>query len=217
MVKKIAKKKIVSKLESIQKKKIVEKTEEYTSEDLKAKMVFTIPNLLTILRMILAPVFMIALLNHTYILALIVLIVASISDFFDGFIARKFHMESKIGSIMDPVADIIFMTFTIIALVLQFGLPLWFAIIIFSRDLMILLGGLSLYFLKAKYTKENTLGKVARFVQLFTLIIYTLAYIAKYSALWVDALIYITAAITLVSIGIYVYRGYKLIKDRKKN
>jgi len=189
---------------------------EYTPDDLKARMVFNIPNCLTMLRIILAPVFMIALLNQRYILALIALIIASISDFFDGFIARRFDMKSKIGSVLDPVADIIFMTCAIIALVLKFGLPLWFAIIILSRDFIIILGGLSLYFLKAKFTKENMLGKVARFAQLFTLIIYALAYIYEYKTLWIDVLIYITTAITLASIGVYIVRGYKLIRDIKR-
>jgi len=192
------------------------KKEEYSHEDLKARMVFNIPNSLTVLRIILAPVFMITLMNHDYAIAMTVLIIASISDFFDGFIARKFHMESKIGAILDPIADIIFMTFTIIALLLKFNLPVWLAIIIFTRDLLILLGGLSLHFLKAKYTKENTLGKVARFVQLFTLTIYTLTYINNYHAEWIEILIDVTAAITIASIVIYIRRGYHLIRDRHK-
>ena len=65
----------------------------------------TIPNLITTLRIILAPIFVIYLINDQFLPALIVFIIGGVSDGVDGFLARVFHQRSKLGTYLDPLAD----------------------------------------------------------------------------------------------------------------
>lgn len=114
----------------------------------------TIPNIITIARLILIPVFVVyaclysnslssgePALNYRWI-ALIVFIVAALSDAVDGYIARHFHQDSQLGKALDPVADKLLMLAGILTLSLTQwtpSLPVWFAIMVVTRDVLIVL------------------------------------------------------------------------------
>ena len=182
----------------------------------KKENIFNVPNSLTMLRLILAPVFMILLLTNKYIAAFVVIVVASITDFLDGQIARRFNMQTEFGRILDPIADKVLVFCSVIALLITFHFPLWVGLIIISRDIIILLGGL--IFLRKNQRKAlapNIFGKISTLFQLTTFAIFILASIEGYYALWIDILIYLTVALTLLSGIIYIFKGYTVLYGRK--
>lgn len=106
-----------------------------------------ISNLLSIIRIILAIPTAYLLYIEKIEYALIIGAIAAITDFFDGFLARRFNQITDLGKILDPVADKVFISIVGIALVIMRIMPLWFFIVILLRDVIILLGGL--------YTKKK--------------------------------------------------------------
>jgi len=100
--------------------------------------VFTIPNVLSILRLAGVPVFLWLLLGpHADLAALAVLAFAGISDYLDGKIARAFGQTSKLGVVLDPAADRLYILATLVAFVLRDIIPWWLAAIIVGRDLVL--------------------------------------------------------------------------------
>ena len=100
----------------------------------------SIPNLLSVLRLLLVPVFLWLLLADGFLgWSLIVLAAAGASDWLDGQIARRFNMVTKLGQVLDPAADRLYIFASLIGLTINGNIPLWFAIILISRDVMLLL------------------------------------------------------------------------------
>jgi len=100
--------------------------------------VFTIPNVLSILRLAGVPVFLWLLLGpHADLAALLVLAFAGISDYLDGKIARALGQTSKLGVVLDPAADRLYILATLVAFVLRDIIPWWLAAIIVGRDLVL--------------------------------------------------------------------------------
>jgi cardiolipin synthase (CMP-forming) len=130
-----------------------------------------IPNSITMLRIILAPVFVLLIMDGEYQAGVYVLIAAGASDILDGFIARHFNMITMLGSVLDPLADKIITASAAIVLAWVGLIPWWLAIAVFLRD-MVIISGAVVYYLKArKIEMEPTgLGKLNTFV-LFLLII----------------------------------------------
>ncbi len=96
-----------------------------------------LPNKLTVLRMALIPVFLILALNGQPTIACLVFIIASLTDFLDGYIARKYNLVSDFGKLMDPLADKLLVMSALILFV-EFGtLPSWMVIVILAREFII--------------------------------------------------------------------------------
>ena len=103
----------------------------------------TIPNLITLVRLALVPVMAYFLLADEYGIALIVFLAAAVSDLLDGFIARHWNLTSSLGATLDPIADKLAM-FTATVLLAYLGLlPLWLAVAIVLRDVVIIGGALA--------------------------------------------------------------------------
>jgi cardiolipin synthase len=103
-----------------------------------------LPNLITIARLALTPVFVLLVNDEDYALALLVFGVAGVSDGIDGFIAKRFHFESRLGAILDPAADKILLVSAYVMLTVLGHLPLWLVIVVVFRDLLIV-GGYLVY------------------------------------------------------------------------
>lgn len=124
----------------------------------------TIPNYLSLFRIFLtAPIlyFIIRSDETSRLIALIMIILAGITDGLDGFLARKLNQESSYGLILDPLADKILIIAIAITFIFYFGFPLWLALVILSRDLLIVAGNLHLMKkMKVKIPKQsNYFGK----------------------------------------------------------
>ena len=99
--------------------------------------VWTVPNALSALRLAGVPVFLYWVLGPTHHdgWAIWLLIAAGISDYADGKIARRFNQYSRLGQLLDPAADRLYIAATLLALVVRDGLPLWWALVLVGRDL----------------------------------------------------------------------------------
>jgi cardiolipin synthase (CMP-forming) len=97
----------------------------------------TIPNYITILRLLLVPFVIWAMLSGKEAIALVAFIAAGVSDGVDGFIARRYNMKSELGTYLDPVADKLLLVSVFIVLAIQGFLPLWLVAMVVFRDALI--------------------------------------------------------------------------------
>ncbi len=127
----------------------------------------TLPNQLTLLRILLTPVFVLLLFVHNgpaRIASLIVFVLASLTDWYDGFTARKFGYVSSFGKFLDPLADKILVSSAFICFNVLGYLPTWMVLVVVIRDFIItLLRSYSI--LKGKPVVTNRLAKIKTFSQ----------------------------------------------------
>lgn len=101
----------------------------------------TIPNLLSFFRLAMVPVFLVLVIQGQDALALVVLIVSSATDFLDGYIARKFKQLSRLGQLLDPAADRLFIFAALVGLAARGVIPWWLFVVIVARDVALLVMG----------------------------------------------------------------------------
>lgn len=123
--------------------------------------ILTVANVITIVRIILIPVFIVLLFNKQNVPAFIVFVIACISDGVDGFVARHFNQGSKLGVVLDPIADRGLILAGSIVLCMLDRLPMWIVVLVFLRDITFLCGGLYLMKTINWRPKVIILGKVA--------------------------------------------------------
>ncbi len=121
----------------------------------------TIPNVISTIRLCLIPVFLVLLIQGHSIESALVFALASATDFLDGLIARSTHSVSKLGQILDPIVDRALIISVVIGIFLVGRLPLWMLIVIFGRDLYMLIGGGWLLFFHHIRVPVIFLGKLA--------------------------------------------------------
>lgn len=95
----------------------------------------TLPNILSMLRLVGVPLFLWAIVAEQDLLALAVLMLSGLTDYADGKIARKFHMESRLGQLLDPIADRLYILTTLIGLAWRDIIPVWLVVVLISREL----------------------------------------------------------------------------------
>lgn len=103
--------------------------------------VFTIPNLLSFIRLCMIPVFLVLLLNGFNISATILFAIAASTDWVDGQVARRTNSVSKLGQLLDPAVDRLLLISGVVGLLLVGRLPLWIIIFVLARDVLMLIGG----------------------------------------------------------------------------
>ncbi len=131
--------------------------------------IVTVPNALSFFRLLLIPVFLVLLLTHEYLTALITLVVSSVTDFVDGFVARKFNQVSRVGQLLDPAADRLFIFSTLIGLAWGGFVPWWLAGVIIARDVLLLILGVVLANYGYGPLPVHHLGKMGTFALLFAM------------------------------------------------
>jgi len=131
--------------------------------------VVTIPNLLSFVRLLLVPVFFVLLVTGQVFLALLVLIFSSVSDYLDGLIARKFGQVTRLGQLLDPAADRLFIFAALLGLTVSQIVPWWFVAIVVGRDLTLLVLGVVLANHGFGPLPVHHLGKVATFCLYYAL------------------------------------------------
>ncbi|NCD16648.1 MAG: CDP-alcohol phosphatidyltransferase family protein [Actinobacteria bacterium] len=99
--------------------------------------VWTVPNVISMLRLALVPVFAWLILTEQDVAAVVVLIVAGASDWFDGVIARRFDQMSRLGQLLDPAADRLYILVTLIGLGSRGFVPWWLVAVIVGRDVLL--------------------------------------------------------------------------------
>ncbi len=170
-----------------------------------------IPNIISIIRILLVLPIALALWGHEYLQALLLMFVAGVSDAVDGGLARRFDWTSELGSILDPIADKLLVGVTIVVFTLQGQLPMWAAVIVLSRDALILLGAgaYRLLFEKVGFT-PTFLSKANTAIQISTLLL-LLLHLCDFEPLsrWAGAMVdphlfYVLAVLGVASGADYV-------------
>ena len=123
--------------------------------------IFTVPNVISFIRLCLVPVFFVLLFNGFDLAATLLFAIAAGTDWVDGQIARRTHQVSRLGQLLDPAVDRILMISGVVGLFAVGRLPLWIILIVIARDLLLLGGGA--YLLKRWHTRVAVIypGKVA--------------------------------------------------------
>lgn len=121
----------------------------------------TVPNLLSFLRLALVPVFLVLLVGGLDFWALVTLAVSGITDFLDGFLARKLDQVSRLGQLLDPAADRLYILAALLGLAWRELIPWWLVIVIIARDVMLVVIGMLLARLSHGAFPVNWVGKWA--------------------------------------------------------
>lgn len=103
--------------------------------------IFTVPNLISFIRLCMAPVYLLLLSRGENAAAAILFGIAASTDFVDGQIARRTHAVSKLGQLLDPAVDRVLMITAVFGLMLVGRLPVWIVVVVLLRDLLLLIGG----------------------------------------------------------------------------
>lgn len=177
-----------------------------------------LPNLITLIRVLLIPVLVIFLIEGRYQYALVVFVCAAVSDALDGMIARIFKQKTKFGAYIDPIADKLLIGTSFVTLAILEKLPSWLCVLVVSRDLIILIGiGMLLLNDKPVSIKPIFDSKLTTLVQLFT-VCYFLAYDFATGLHFIEPyLVAIAALITVVSGFHYIIIGFRILGEYANN
>jgi len=184
-----------------------------------------IPNILTVIRIFLTPIFIICLFSDFFgaqLWALVIFIVASITDAYDGYLARKNNMVTNTGRFLDPLADKILVSSAFISFSIMGLIDIWMVALIIFRDLFVmglrfLMSRRGFIMITSKIAKSKTGVQVG-------IIIFTLLFLTLKGFNWVlleDYLIFINEYqlvyyLTMIAVIFTVYTGYAYIQENRK-
>ncbi len=178
----------------------------------------TIPNLISIFRILLVPIFLFFVINHRFLAGLSVFVLAGISDGADGMVARLFNQKSRLGSYLDPLADKCLLIAAFISLAVMHVIPLWLTALVIARDILILLGALILFLInKDHVVKPSIWGKVTTFLQLATVFLVLVEKHFHLFAHYVYIVYGATGALTITSGFLYIRSWFLMMKGNLKN
>ena len=183
-----------------------------------SKSTFTIPNIISLFRILLITPFVVFFLNRDYIVAAVILVVSGISDFLDGVIARRFHQESELGKILDPLADKLTLIAVGVCLIFiePFVLPLM--IIMVTKDLLMLVGGSIVIKQGVIPPKSKWYGKLSTVLFYVTVSLIVVMKIFNYVNRPLSIiLLAVTAFMMLFSLVNYIGMYIQIQKDLKKS
>ena len=178
-----------------------------------------LPNKLTLFRVVLIPFFVLFLLapyfeGYGNYIAVAIFIVASITDFLDGKIARKYNLVTNFGKFMDPLADKLLVCSALICLIQLELIPAWVVIIIIAREFIIsgfrLVASDNGVVIAASYW-----GKFKTAFQMLTVIVLILNIPNKAFTILGTVLIYVSLALTVISLIDYIAKNKDVLKDQK--
>jgi len=178
-----------------------------------------IPNLLTLLRIILVPIIVIFLIQGAFLRALLLFTVAALTDALDGFLARILDQQTLLGAYLDPIADKGLLASSFVTLSILHIIPGWLAVIVISRDFIILLGisVLSIMSINVRI-RPALVSKITTALQLLTVLLALSSRCLPggLNELWLLILYWVTAFFTVISGLNYMARGIALINNNTK-
>ena len=175
-----------------------------------------LPNILTLIRVLLIPLFVIFIINKLFGWALVTFAVAGITDGIDGMIARVTHKRTELGAYLDPIADKLLLIAAFVTLAIIEILPSWLAVIVITRDVIILVGFLVLLLTNYRPKIQPSLvSKVNTFFQISTILLALMANYAPVFKPLSTIAIYGTGFFTIVSGSHYIYVGTRILNEKK--
>ena len=181
-----------------------------------------IPNILTVIRLLLIPLIVFYIFTGNYILAFVFFTISGVTDIADGFIARKFNLISNFGKLMDPLADKLTQIATLASLVFTDIIPVWILLVVFLKEFIMICGASFLYG-KDVVVYSKWYGKLATVLLYIAIVISLLLKQFELAGVWedIDLAIFIFALLsTIFSLVMYVkdlyQKGFIDKQDLKK-
>jgi cardiolipin synthase len=197
--------------------------------------IFTLPNFLTVIRMVLIPVFVIFLYYQRFALALAVFVTAGVTDGLDGMLARRFNQKSQLGTILDPIADKLllvtsFVTLSMPSIIsktalppphqsLHLPVPFWVTTAVISRDVFIIVGAAAINIVTGfRHFRPSWLGKANTVVQIGAIVVILLATHVPLIRGYMLPTVYITVfAFALLSGVHYIFHVSRLLGEGRQD
>jgi cardiolipin synthase len=175
-----------------------------------------LPNLLTLLRILLIPVFVIFIMNKQTEWALGTFAIAGITDGVDGLLARLTHQRTELGAYLDPIADKLLLSASYITLAIVEILPSWLTVIVITRDVIILVG-LLVFILTGHRPKlqPSFVSKVTTVFQISTILLALLKEYHPSIDIFATFVLYGAAVLTIISGSHYIYLGTRILNEEK--
>jgi len=175
------------------------------------RTIINIPNLLSLCRLAILPLILFFLISHRDRVAFVILIIFWVTDALDGFLARRLGQETELGKILDPLVDKISIGLIVLTLAVTNDFPIWLAIIIVTRDVLILIGSIIVFSSRQSVVSSDVIGKITGFcfAGLIATYILTIKPIMK-------PLFYITSTLVAVSLIDYTTKFVRLIVLRNQ-
>jgi cardiolipin synthase len=169
-----------------------------------------LPNILTILRILMVPLFVYMLVYGHGRWALGVFVAAGLTDALDGAIARMWNQQTTLGRYLDPLADKMLLTSAFIALAVLSWVPFWLLLIVVSRDIILLLGTVVMHITQGEHDiTPSLLGKATTFVQLVAVFLALLLVTGADVGRYFTASVWVVVVVTVLSGLHYLYRGIR--------
>jgi len=183
-----------------------------------AALSLNIPNILTVIRILLTPLFVIFLIKNLYSCALLTFTVAGISDGLDGLLARYFNQRTVLGAYLDPIADKLLLTSAFVSLAILKVIPGWLTVIVISRDILITIGIVIFSIVNIDFVvKPSIASKCTTVSQLATVFLTLLSLSIPITIFIKFPLYWLTAALTIISGLHYIYIGLNILQNASLN
>jgi cardiolipin synthase (CMP-forming) len=191
--------------------------------------IVTVPNLLTVFRMVLIPVFVSLLFYQRFVLALTVFILAGVTDGLDGLLARRFDQKSQLGTILDPIADKLLLVTAFVVLSMRavfpqplpshLPVPFWVTVAVISRDVFILIGAAAINIVTGfRRFRPSMLGKINTTVQILAIVLIMFAASFPYGTGYYLPTTYTTVfTLAILSGAHYVFFVSKLLNEDRRD
>ena len=190
--------------------------------------IITLPNLLTVFRMVLVPIFVTLLFYQRFVLALGVFVIAGITDGLDGLLARRFDQRSQLGTVLDPIADKLMLVTAFVVLSMRsvfpqpvpshLPIPFWVTAAVISRDVFIVVGAAAINVMTGfRGFRPSWLGKLNTTVQIIAVCIIMLAASIPYgTGYYLPTLYVLVFTLTILSGAHYVFFASKLLNEERQ-
>ena len=190
--------------------------------------ILTVPNMLTVFRMVLIPVFVTLLFYQRFLWALAVFVIAGFTDGLDGLLARRFSQQSQLGTILDPIADKLMLVTAFVVLSMRsvfpqplpshLPVPFWVTVAVISRDVFILVGAAAINIVTGfRGFRPSILGKINTFVQILAIGAIIFAASVPYGTGYYLPSIYTTVfGLAVLSGAHYVFFVSKLLNEDRR-
>jgi cardiolipin synthase (CMP-forming) len=179
-------------------------------EQVASSRIFTVANAVSVVRLMAIPVFLWLVIEDRLLIGFVLLVVAVLTDFVDGMIARRMNEITKLGQFLDPFADRLFIAATVIALAIQDVVPWWFVIAVMLRDALLGIGGVVMARYGAATLPVKWWGKVATFAMLVVLPLFLLGAVVPEIGEITNPIAWVLA---LATVALYWVVGFSYLFD----
>jgi cardiolipin synthase len=190
--------------------------------------ILTVPNLLTVFRMVLIPVFVTLLFYQRFLWALAVFVIAGLTDGLDGLLARRFAQQSQLGTVLDPIADKLMLVTAFIVLSMRsvfpqplpshLPVPFWVTVAVISRDVFIIVGAAAINMTTGfRGFRPSWLGKLNTIVQISGIAaIMFAASVPHYTGYYLPTVYVTVFALAILSGLHYIFFASKLMNEDRR-